>query len=197
MLEGHLTQWAQQLPYLSPVVAFFTPVLGGDAAYLLLTFLSGQGFFPLWGIIVGSTLGMMTFDTFWFLVPRSRWAGRLKEKARVSERYRRIEDRIESLSHHNDILILFISKVLVGTRILTLAYLSVRKLSFGRFTLLNAIATLLWAVVMGYVGYYAGVGYYSLAGARHDIGTAVLMLVGLVGIFYAIMFGVRWLLLNE
>lgn len=172
-------------------LAFIAPFFGGEAAVLFLAFLSGQGVFPLWGIILGSFFGMITLDAFWFFLPRSPWAKRFKARFSVNEKYRQIESRLESLSHHNDILVLFISKVLIGTRILVLAYLSLRNIPFWTFFGYNAIATFFWAVCLGYLGWFAGLGFYNLSEAYHNITTGALYIALALGVFYGILWYIR------
>lgn len=194
-LEEQVGAVALHLPAWSPVVAFFAPLFGGETIVLVLAFLAGQGTLTLWGVIVGSFFGMLTLDSFWFMVPRTRWAERLKERARVSARYLAIEARIESLSRRNDILVLFLSKVMIGTRILVLAYISVRTITFRRFFVYDAVATFAWAVILGYIGYGAGVGYYSLASAEHGLLTGALFVAGVCALFYALLWVARlWII---
>ena len=189
--EEQFTAFAVLVPEFSFLIALIAPLIGGEVAVSVLAFLAGQGIFPLWTIIAGSFFGMILLDSFWFMVPRSRWGERLKGKARVSDKYRALEQRVESLSHKNDIVILIISKILIGTRILILAYLSVRKISFIKFLAYNSIATLIWAIVLGYIGWFAGRGYYSLAHAQDQLFVGVLYVVGIAIAFYGILWIIR------
>lgn len=189
--EEQFTTFAILLPQFSFLIALVAPLFGGEVAVSILAFFAGQGIFPLWEIIAGSFLGMILLDSFWFMVPRSRWGERLKTKARVSDKYRALETRVESFSHGNDILILMLSKVLIGTRILILAYLSVRKISFVRFLAYNSVATLVWAVILGYIGWFAGLGYYSLARAQDQLFVGAFYVVGIALAFYGMVWIVR------
>jgi len=189
--QNILAGLADQFSSYSFILAFFVPMLGGEVALLFLAFLSGHGMFPLWKIIVGSFLGMLALDAFWFFLPRSPWGKRFKTRFSVNEKYRQLEARLESFSNHNDILVLFLSKVLIGTRILVLAYLSIRNISFRKFLKYDAIATFLWAVCLGYIGWFAGLGFYNLSQTYKNIKIAVLLVVLVIGIFYAILWYIR------
>jgi len=178
--------------FLLSVVA---PIVGGELALLGLAFLAGQGILPLWNIIFGGFLGMFLLDLFWFSVPRSAWGEKMRQKGRNSQKYRDLEAKIESFSHGSDIAILFISKVLVGTRILTLAYLSVRTISLRQFLKYNLGATFLWTVILGYTGWFAGLGYYTVQEAHHNITVGALYIAASVAAFYLIMWAIRrWIL---
>ena len=189
--EEQFTAFAILMPNFSFLIALIAPLIGGEIAVSVLAFLAGQGVFPLWKIIVGSFFGMVLLDSFWFMVLRSRWGERLKEKVRVSNKYSALERRVESFSHGNDILILMISKVLVGTRILILAYVSIRKISFARFFAYNSVATFVWAVLLGYVGWFAGRGYYSLTRAQDQLFTGAFFVVGVAVVFYCMVWILR------
>lgn len=173
------------------ILAFIAPMIGGEAAVFFLAFLSVSEMFSIWWVILGSFLGMLTLDALWFFVPRVPWLRKVRARFAVSEKYKKLELRIESFSNRSDIFILFFSKVLVGTRILVLAYLSMRKISFAKFLLYDAIATFLWAVCLGYSGWFAGRGFYSLPEVSHDLTTGVVYGVLAIGAFYGILWVVR------
>ncbi len=189
--EEQFTAFAILVPRFSFLIALIAPLIGGEVAVSILAFLAGQGIFPLWKIIVGSFFGMLLLDSFWFMIPRSRWGEYLKEKARVSDKYRSLERRVESFSHGSDILILMISKILLGTRILILAYLSVRKISFVRFLAYNSVATFVWAILLSYIGWFAGLGYYSLVRAQNQLFTGTLFVIGVGVAFYSVLWIIR------
>ena len=191
MFDAWIQTMAERLPELSFLLAIVAPAIGGELAVLGLAFLSGQGFFPVFGIIAGSFIGMVLLDSFWFLVPRSRWGIKMKEKMRVSDRYRALERRIESLTHRSDILVLLISKVLIGTRILILAYLSIRTISFPRFLAYNSAATAVWAAILGLLGYFAGLGYYSAANVYNQASYGILGVALAIALFYGVLYMIR------
>lgn len=173
------------------ILAFIAPMIGGEAAVLFLSFLSVPEAFSLWWIIIGSFFGMLALDAFWFFVPRTPILKKFKARFSVNEKYKKLELRLESFSNHSDIFILFFSKVLVGTRILVLAYLSMRKISFAKFLLYDAIATFLWAVCLGYSGWFAGLGFYSLPEVSHNLTTGAIYAVLVFSVFYGVLWCIR------
>jgi membrane protein DedA with SNARE-associated domain len=191
MTDQWIPALAERLPELSFFLAIAAPVVGGELAVLGLAFLAGQGYFPLLPVVAGSFLGMLALDAFWFMVPRSPWGERLKSKMRVSARYQALEARIEAFAHRSDILVLFISKVLIGTRILVLAYLSIRSISFWRFLLYDMVATALWAVILGALGWFAGLGYYNAAQVYNQAAYGVLGVALAAALFYAVLLLIR------
>lgn len=190
-MSERLLEIAERLPEFSVLLAFIAPFVGGEIATMTLGFFAGQGAFHLVNIIFGSFLGMMTLDSFWFLIMRSPLTRSIRSKIEISDKYKKIESKIEKMSGKNDIAILLISKILIGTRILVLAYISVRKLSFKKFLIFDGSATLVWAIILGYLGWFAGLGYYALAAAKYGI-TVVGLYITIAGIIiYSVFYAVR------
>jgi membrane-associated protein len=190
-----LAMGALKLGSLSFIISYLAPILGGENAVLVVAFLSAKGYFPLWIVIIFAFLGMISIDSFWFLMTRSKWAKKVKKWNRKSENYRKLEASIEKMSHKNDIFILLISKIMIGTRILILIYLGLRKLTFKKFFLYNLIPTFIWSVALCYIGWFAGKGFYSLQKISNNL-FITLTYVGIVIIlFYVILRLLRkWLI---
>jgi len=193
--ETTLVALALKLHSFSFLISFLAPILTGENGVILIAFLSAQGYFPLWAVIVFAFLGMIAIDSFWFLMTRSRWAEKIKQWNRKSINYKKLEARIEKLSHKNDIFILLISKILIGTRILILIYLSLRKLSFKKFFLYNSIPTFIWSVALGYIGWFAGKGFYSLQKVSDNLVITLFYIAIIIIIFYLLLNLIRkWLI---
>lgn len=191
VLSERLFDVAERLPEFSLLLAFIAPFVGGEVATMTLGFFAGQGTFPLINIIFGSFLGMMTLDSFWFLIMRSPLTRGVRNRIKISDKYKKMESKIEKISSKNDIAILLISKILIGTRILVLAYISVRKLSFKKFLAFDGSATLVWAITLGYLGWFAGLGYYALAAAKYGLTVAGLYIIFATIIIYSVFYTVR------
>lgn len=174
-MEAYVQHIFSQLSEFSFIIALFAPLIGGEIAILGLAFLAGQGMFSLWGVILGSFLGMLILDVGWFMMLRFPPFEKLRKSwGSTSVRYQKMEARIETLAHRNDVLVLFISKLLIGTRVLILVYLSLRKISLVRFLTYDSIATFAWALALGYLGFASGRGYIN---AMEDSGTLLLQIM--------------------
>jgi len=193
----YIAELVSRLPEFALVIAFLAPFLGGEITVVAVAFFAGQDVFPLWQVILGSFFGMLALDAFWFAVPNSKLAQKLKNWGRNFERYRNIEARIESLSHHNDILILLISKILVGTRILILTYLGIRKMTFATFILYDSVATFIWAIMLGYAGWFAGLGYYTVTQAYDKLMAGGLYVAVVIALLYGLLWLVRRLIVKK
>jgi membrane protein DedA with SNARE-associated domain len=173
-----------QISEFSFITALIAPIIGGEPAVIALAFLAGGGTFSLWQVIAGSFFGMLILDMGWFLFLRHSTGGWRKYCAKHPGRYRKLLLRITTFTGGNDVLVLFVSKVLWGTRILTLAYLSVRNLTFLRFLWVDAIATFFWALILGFVGFCAGRGYINAAQIYESGALQFAYLIAILGLAF-------------
>lgn len=183
-MEAYVIHILTRLSEFSFTVGFVAPFLGGEVSVLAVAFLAGQGTFSLWGIILGSFFGMLLLDIAWFLILRFPVLKRMKSWGKTSPKYQHIEARVQSFAHGNDVIVLLVSKMLIGTRILILAYLSLRKISFARFVFYDSIATFAWAVALGYLGFASGRGYINVIGSHDALIAQLLFLFVFAGLCY-------------
>lgn len=162
------------------LVSYFAPFVGGENAVLIMSFLSAQGILP-WGVVVlFSFLAMITLDSIWFFIVKSKIVTRIRKSEKISKYNRMLEARLEKITNKQDILILLLSKILIGTRILIIIYLSLNKISYKKFMLYNIPATFIWACALGAMGWFAGKGYYNLAVAQNNLILAGVILLGTI-----------------
>lgn len=182
-------------PFIPYLASFLAPFLSGENGTVLLAFISAQGYFPLWILLIFSFIGMLTLDSFWFLMTRTRYFEKLKKWLRISNKYKSIEKRIEKMTGGKDIFILLLSKILIGTRILIIIYLSARKLTYRKFIFYNSISTFIWAAILCGLGWLAGKGFYTLAQVEGGLKWAMVFLIGVIIIIYGVLRIIRiWLL---
>lgn len=194
-MEAYIANILTQLSEFTFFVALASPLLGGEVAVLGLAFLAGQGTFSLWGVILGSFFGMLLLDLGWFLLMRFPITEGMKTWGKSSAKYREVQARIESFARGNDVLVLFISKLLVGTRVLTIAYLSMRKITFSQFLFYDSIATLLWAVLLVCAGWASGRGYVNTLASQNTPLALFLYLLCLLWLCYVLLLLFRrWIL---
>lgn len=190
-MEEIVTFILHQLSGFPFAVALVSTLLGGEIAVLGLAFLAGQGNFTLLGVLMGSFVGMLLLDIFFFLLLRFPITERVKTWGRTSSHYREIEMRIASFAHGNDILILLVSKMLIGTRVLILSYLSMRNISLRRFLAYDVVATALWALVLVAFGWYSGHRAVDMFQIYDRAIVTILYALGVVASGYALLWSLR------
>jgi membrane protein DedA with SNARE-associated domain len=191
-------QFISYLDHISFVASFFAPMISGEMGVIFLAFISANGPIYLFTVIIWSAVGLITLDCVWFWALKHPWV-----EKRVTHRFKNfnyyvgLEKKIENFSHKYDVLTLFILKILVGSRVLMVIYMSARKVHFVKFFINNAIATFLWSLVIGYFGWFAGKGYYNFARTYRELTTIILATMVAVGVFYMIMYYVRQLIVKK
>src|SRR3989344_2920885 len=111
-----------------PLLAFLTPIIGGgELGVITLTFLFAHNLFNFIVILIFSFLGMLFIDSIWFFIGKSKIFNKVKNLKRISSDYSKLEKNIEKISKGRDLIILLIAKILVGTRIILILYISGRK----------------------------------------------------------------------
>jgi membrane protein DedA with SNARE-associated domain len=149
--------------------------LEGDAVLLLGAAAAHLGLLALPGVMAAGLLGTLLSDQAWFLAGRrggmpvlARVSGRMG--GRLARARGRVAGLFARLERHPDLLILSY-RGLYGLRIATLVVLGMSRIPAVRFTVLNAVSGVLWAVVLGAAGYLAG-------GAAVHLGPAAPALLG-------------------
>jgi len=136
---------------------FFGAFFFGETVIITAAFLAGQGIWSVYTVFILAFFGTIISDSLWFLFGQSilhvitRWK---RGRKKVHE----LEKEEVPLKKHTPFFVLLFIKFLYGTRILTIIYLSSRKMSFWLFTLFNAIGTTIWLIVMISIGWGAAKG---------------------------------------
>ncbi len=121
--------------------------------------------------------GAFLADQMWFLLSRHMpregriggWLGRLSGKARATWLH-------QWLSRHPEGLTLAF-RFVPGTRIVGPILLAQTGLSWARFSLLNALSCVIWAVAFTGIGYHFGRAAHAVLGRLHGLHLGLLLMV--------------------
>jgi phosphatidylglycerol lysyltransferase len=145
-------------------IFFFGIALEGEAFLLAGAFLAQRGYFHLSIIIVLAILANCAADQLYYLAARVRGRKWLEDRFGKHPRYARM---LELMARHGNWLLL-LSRYVIGFRIAIPAACGALGMPPGRFTIINSMAGLLWAVPMALLGFYFGHAADSLLKeARH------------------------------
>ncbi|HET8574730.1 MAG TPA: VTT domain-containing protein [Candidatus Paceibacterota bacterium] len=173
------------IPQSHPILlSFFAPIFTGEPGVIFLAFLGATGEFSLLTVAIWSFLGMTTVDSLWFFFPKTKIYQRLIGHRYVSKPYRKIEEQLRIIAHDRDILILLLSKILIGTRVLILVFVGTRRLTFWRFLPANAAANAIWISVLMLVGFLARGGFEQALKTFQNIQIAAALIVALALLLY-------------
>jgi membrane protein DedA with SNARE-associated domain len=141
-----------QLPAIFIGAFFF-----GETVIITAAFLSAKGVWSPVNVFWLAFLGTILSDSLWFIGGRyfltiiHRWE-------KYQHKYGKFIKGLEKVSGKRPFLVLLFIKFLYGTRILTIIYLSVRKISFLSFLIFDALGAILWLAVMIFMGWLVGKG---------------------------------------
>ncbi|TPJ43396.1 DedA family protein [Mesorhizobium sp. B2-5-13] len=168
------------------LAVFLGCVAEGESAAILGGFFAHQHVFVLWHAFVAAALGAFAGDTFFFTLGRSftdnRHVVRLRRRPGFRRAYR-------LLNTHPNIFVLS-NRYVYGMRLVGGVAAGLSTIAAPRFVILNAISSVIWAVLFSTIGYVFGLGAEELVGQalmRHErlfvglgIGLAVAVLAWLV-----------------
>jgi len=146
------------------IAVFLGCVAEGESAAILGGFFAHQHVFVPWTAFLAAAFGAFVGDTFFFVLGRS-FADHprvLKLKARpgFNHAYRLV-------SSHPNIFVLS-NRYIYGLRLVGGVAAGFASISVPRFVILNAMSSVIWAVLFSTVGYVFGLG------AEHFVGQALM-----------------------
>ena len=178
-----ILEYISQYPILSSLlVGIFT----GEEVILVLAFLSAQGVLPLWVVFVFVPLGTFICDAFFFFLGRTKFVNRIKEWKHFSKGYEKVDANVGRLTKDRHIFTLFYTKFIYGTRIATLIFLGLKGISYSQFFKYNLIITILWAMIVIPLGYFAGKGYGIILNIFRSVELGLLFILIFIIFFFII-----------
>jgi membrane protein DedA with SNARE-associated domain len=168
------------------LAVFLGCVAEGESAAILGGFFAHQDVFVLWHAVVAAALGAFAGDTFFFILGRSFADNRHVVRLRGRPGFRRA---YRLLNTHPNIFVLS-NRYVYGMRLVGGIAAGLSTIAAPRFVILNAISSMIWALLFSSIGYVFGLGAEHLIGQalmRHErlfiglgIGLAVAVLAWLV-----------------
>ncbi|MSU44858.1 hypothetical protein EXS45_01610 [Candidatus Nomurabacteria bacterium] len=156
-------------PSLQYLTIFLGAALGGEIAIFTLSFLSAQGILSPVALVMFSFLGTLSSDSFWFLLGKTNTAQKIISHRYAHSAVSTIAEVVRRVSRGSHLLALIFAKFLVGTRIVMLLYISKTEFLFNQFICYNAVATLLWLLVVVPIGFFSGLGFTYVAEIFHNL----------------------------
>ena len=145
------------------LAVFLGCVAEGESAAILGGFFAHQQVFVPWHAFLAAALGAFVGDTFFFILGRSfadhPYVVRLRARPGFRRAYR-------LLNTHPNIFVLS-NRYVYGMRLVGGIAAGLSRITVQRFVILNAISSVIWAVLFGTIGYVFGLG------AEHIIGQAL------------------------
>ena len=136
---------------------------GGELALFAIAFLAAQKILSLYSLIILTFLGTFSSDILWFLLGRTETAKKIISHRYASNTIAVVTEAIRRVSRGSKLLALIFAKFLVGTRIIMIMDVSKTDLVWKEFLRYDAIAVVVWLLVVIPIGFISGLGFTYLA----------------------------------
>ena len=151
-------------------------ILEGDTVLMLAGFAAHRGYLSLPLVLGAAALGGFLGDQFWYWLGRTRWPGlaaRFPSLGQAAGKVHRLLDRY-------DLWIIVGIRFMYGLRIAGPTVIGTSRVSPLRFAVFNLLGALLWALLIGGLGYAFGEAIeMMLQDAKHYEKGAVIAIVAL------------------
>lgn len=124
----------------------------GDTFILLAGFLAHRGYFDLLPVLAIAAGGAFAGDVAYFFMGRHYGRPFIMKRKRAAAAVPRLED----FMHRHSTLFLFLVRYVWGIRWAAASLTGASKMAFARFALIDLAACMVWAGVVGSLGYVAG-----------------------------------------
>lgn len=155
----------EQYQYIALFVGAF---IFGETIIIPSGFLASQGLMDVRTIFLVTLLATIISDSVWYFFGDKILHKKLRE-ASFHHKYERVIGLVDRLAGKRPILALFPIKLIYGTRILTIIYLSAKKIPFWMFALVDLIASIPPLVLVIGLGWSLGKGWKTVPVILHDI----------------------------
>lgn len=133
-------------------------LIEGDITWFTLSFLTSQGFFNLWAMLIVVFVGLFISDTFFFYI--GRWIKYMPKFVIVwSEKIAKPFDRH---TVNKPARTLFISKFTYLVHKPILIRMGMVGKTYREFILADLPAIIFWMIIVGSLGYFSGLSFFLL-----------------------------------
>jgi membrane protein DedA with SNARE-associated domain len=158
---------------------FFASLFFGEEIILIFSFLSANGYLPLWKVFVFCFLGRIFSDFFFFSLGKFKIVHILK-KYQNHNLYADVEKVFSKMHRKNLFVTLLYTKVMIGMRIAIMFYIGSKSASLKKILINDAAAIFVWLIVLLPLGWFAGSSFKFILDVFNDIKLTIFFLIMLV-----------------
>ena len=153
---------------------FIGAAIEGDVAIVVAGVTASLGLLELAPAMAAAIAGCLFADSFWFALAKSR-----AEAIRGTRLYRTVGLQVESLSMRLGPWHIVYCRFIYGTRIATMMLWGLRELPYGRFIAFDILGCLIWAALLGTLGYFGSESATKMLGRAQE---AEMWLLGFIAV---------------
>jgi membrane protein DedA with SNARE-associated domain len=135
--------------YLAVLVGTF---LEGETVLIIAGFAAHRGFLRLPLVIIFAFIGSAIGDQFYFYIGRRKGTAFINKHRKLIPKI----ERFRVLLNRYNILIIFAFRFIYGLRTVAPFAIGLSEISFIKFFIINMISGIVWAVLIGFLGYLFG-----------------------------------------
>lgn len=142
---------------------FVGAAIEGDVAIVVAGVTASLGLLGLAPAMAAAIAGCLAADSFWFLLAKSR-----AEAIRATRVYRAVGLQVEALAMRLGPWHIVYCRFIYGTRIATMMLWGLRELSYRHFIALDILGCLIWAALLGTLGYLGSESAEKMLGQAQE-----------------------------
>lgn len=155
------------------IVILLTTFFGGEEILVLAGFLAHRGYLTFSLVVLVAFAGSLTSDQLYFFLGRKKGLAYLEKHPSWKTKSNRIRKLIKQ--HQNLVILLF--RFIYGFRAITPFLLGLSGVSLFKFSVLNSMGAIMWAITLTSLGYFFGHAAGVLIG---DIKKYEFIIIGLI-----------------
>jgi membrane protein DedA with SNARE-associated domain len=158
----------------------------GETFLVLAGFAASLGYLDIPWVILVAFVGTFSGDQVFFYLGR-RHSVMVQSFLDYYPAWQNRIGRIQGLIERYQTALVFVFHFLYGLRIAFLLVIGLSRIPAGRFFVLNFVSALVWAIVIGMVGYLFGSALAMIIGDLKDLENYILVGIAMIGGIFGIL----------
>ena len=158
----------------------------GETFLVLAGFAASLGYLDIPWVILVAFAGTLSGDQVFFYLGR-RHSAMVQSFLEYYPAWQNRIGRVQGLIERYQTALVFAFHFLYGLRIAFLLVIGLSRIPAGRFFILNFVSALVWAVVIGMVGYLFGSALAMIIGDLKDLENYILVGIAMIGGIFGIL----------
>jgi membrane protein DedA with SNARE-associated domain len=134
------------------IVILLSTFFAGEAVLVLAGFLAHRGYLTFFLVVLVAFAGSLTSDQLYFFLGRKKGLAYLDKHPSWKTK----SDRVQKLIHQHQNFVILLFRFVYGIRVITPFLIGVSDVSLFKFSVLNTVGALMWAIALTSLGYVFG-----------------------------------------
>jgi len=174
------------------VFAFLAALLEGTFIMVLSGVLFRFGYFNLWEIFAVLVVGYFLNGVFWYLVGRVGGHQIIEKFIKRFKVGRKGMDKLEEYFNRHSAKTIFLTRITYGIAMFAFMIAGSLKMKWKKFASISLLATVIWVLGVGAIGYGFGASLQSLSGVTRGITIGIIAIIILLMVLVSVSF-IAWM----